>query len=300
MSGRRPSRNDRGYWWKVADFSSIQKINSLRFEEKLNTLSNTQLFKIYRHLDLTSLGNLALTAKMFAPSILKFVLEEASMGQILYCFVTTKRNVLSNHVQRYLSRDLQYYRLYSPSSGKKNFKELGNMVKRLTMLKATGDRLQVLLRIINNFSLIPQHSNKEVSELFGVFLHTFMRGWFEGECEFATNTLMQATLAESFTIYKLKVEFVSVMQQVQEVLVEGYTLGDDLEKEKNLRNFLHAIFYPTSSLKLDAKVWLQIMLRVFVPTCEAAKISKLLLLTTAPIKKSLCAKLQWQDNAAEC
>lgn len=299
MAGR--CRNDGaeggGYWWKVADFSTLQKINSLRLEETIDQLPKALLPNIYRHLDLTSLGQLALTNKVFAPTILKYLLEDASIGQILYSFVPVKRFTPSNQAQRY-KYGVKTYRVVSPAISKRNFRELGVALKRLTMLKATHDRLIVIFKFISNFSLIPQCSNKEICELFAIFLHTFMFGWFEGESEFAIITLMRTPLGDLLSNDREQKDvFSSVMTQVQTVLHDDYNLGDDLEGEKNLRNFLHAIFYPASTLKLDRTVWFKLMLKVFVPNGDVTHICKLLLLTTAALKKSPSANLQWQDSA---
>ena len=124
----------------------------------------------------------------------------------------------------------KYQRLISPIAGKKNFKELGTMLKRVTMLKSTNDRLQIMLKIVNKFSLIPKQSNKEICELFSQFLHMFMLGWFEGECWYALNTLLRAPLTQTYSICETGVElkFGSVMDEVSQILTDSYTFGGNL------------------------------------------------------------------------
>jgi hypothetical protein len=94
------------------------------------------------------------------------------------------------------------------------------------MLQSTRERLQVMFKFISNFSFIPEHSNKEICELFAIFLHTFMFGWFEGESEFAIVTLMRTPLGDLLSNDReQKQAFASVMKQVQTVLDDEYTLG---------------------------------------------------------------------------
>ena len=70
-------------------------------EETLDQLPKDLLPNIYQHLDITSLGQLALTSKVFAPTILRYLLEEADVGHILYSFIPVKRFHPSHQAQRY-------------------------------------------------------------------------------------------------------------------------------------------------------------------------------------------------------
>ena len=98
------------------------------------------------------------------------------------------------------------------------------MLKRVTMLKSTNDRVQILLQIVNKFMLMPLKSNLEICKLFALLLHMFVLGWVEGECLNALNTFVRAPL---FSKCEGGIELVigSVLDLVVQVTADDYTFG---------------------------------------------------------------------------
>ena len=99
------------------------------------------------------------------------------------------------------------------------------MLKRVTMLKSTNDRVQILLQIVNKFMLMPLKSNLEICKLFALLLHMFVLGWVEGECLNALNTFVRAPLFSKCE-GGIELEIVgSVMDQAEYVYEYDYMFG---------------------------------------------------------------------------
>ena len=130
------------------------------------------------------------------------------------------------------------------------------MLKRVTMLKSTNDRVQILLQIVNKFMLMPLKSNLEICKLFALLLHMFVLGWVEGECLNALNTFVRAPL---FSKCEGGIELVigSVLDLVVQVTADDYTFGGN-----QFSFFLEAqsIFYVTFFMFLSVR---QIVLKSF-------------------------------------
>ena len=122
------------------------------------------------------------------------------------------------------------------------------MLKRVTMLKSTNDRVQILLQIVNKFMLMPLKSNLEICKLFALLLHMFVLGWVEGECLNALNTFVRAPL---FSKCEGGIELVigSVLDLVVQVTADDYTFGGNqfffFRSTVNLLYLLYFLYFLT-------------------------------------------------------
>ncbi|XP_023336818.1 F-box only protein 47 isoform X2 [Eurytemora carolleeae] len=234
------------------------------------------LTKIYSRLDLTTLGNLGLVSKSLADTVIEF-LEQDSVSSML--FPSCIHLGIEEEKTKYIIRGSQRVYTMNSSNLASNCRSLGLMIKRVSMVKPTSIRLSLAYSVMHRISLIvASGSNKELMTGFGIYFHSFTRGWRSDESEAAARMISSHNMAE-----------------IQSLLQEEYIFGSNPILEITVRNFLRAFFVDVE--KENRLSWLLAMVRIFVPFRESEKVGKLLCLASAPLKEARWLEgIQWKDN----
>jgi len=248
------------------------------FTTSLMDLPSEALDNILVYLDLRTLGLLGMVSKVLARSILDY-LEQGRVAPSLFYSCTPIRSEDAAGERYILGSSDLFYQMNNLEMAQQNFRELGVMMKRVTMTRPAPLRLSASEGVMHKINLlVGTGSNRDLMAMFGLYFHTFIAGWTHSEAEKAARKICNLNYVEVSTI-----------------LQSGYVFGSCPMMELSVRNFLRFFFLAVD--QKDKLCWLLTMFAIFVPGREQEKLGRLLMLATSSVKDAhSTVGIQWKDN----
>ena len=256
------------------------------------SLPSKALERILHHCALEEIGNLGRTCRVLNQACLSYVLSPASTGTIFPFLISSQVSGLTE-TQLQLSTEEVVMVLSEPFTIVPNInirsqvQLLGHVVKKLTCLKPTVERITYLCSLVSrlDFEVTQQEShlvkNRTLFGWIGTLLHSFVRGWVDRECERASSLLV--------TNMKEKGDLASLLK-------EDYIPGTRVNLEVCCRQYWFNIYH--AEVRDSHQVWLDSLL------CQTAGkntklMARVLLIMATPAKEDLTLPsygLQWSDH----
>ena len=250
------------------------------------------LERILHHCALQEIGNLGRTCRVLNQACLSYVLSPASTGTIFPFLISSQVSGLTE-TQLQLSTEEVVMVLSEPFTLVPNInircqlQVLGQVVKKLTCLKPTVERITYLCSLVSrlDFEVTQQEShlvkNRTLFSWIGTLLHSFVRGWVDRECERASSLLV--------TNMKEKGDLATLLE-------EDYIPGTRLSLEVCYRQYWFNIYH--AEVRDSHQVWLESVL------CQTAGnnikvMARVLLIMATPSKEDLTLPsygLQWSGK----
>jgi len=184
------------------------------------------------------------------------------------------------HISGSRKIDDEYYLDFKRAAS--DFRKLGSVIKKLSCLLPTSERLKISIQLMTRLSPSSQlYTSSKTYSLCGIFFHQVFRGWTDEELTQAGHMLY-----DSFTSSGI----MAVMMEAQ------YRLGSIPEMEMEARNFLLSLYVNEVPYGQE-ELWLRILLLRVSPSLDVLVISKLLLLLGSPVKEGIQFGVQWIDHS---
>lgn len=247
------------------------------------SVSNTTKH-ILQYLDSHSLGKLGITCRSALSTVYTYVFKHCDTWQLFYCFTKVSMFGLDD----LLSCDKNQLYNLDLDAGFVNAWNVGVMIKRLTILQPTWKRIFSFKVLFDKVNLKAKGvSDLNLMKLFSVAYHRFVQGWTTSEVEIGTIQLFNNTDHDQ--------SIGGGARLFATILSPDYKLGTNLQLETLIKNCLSTFFLGNESWKESRISWMLVMLKTFVPQRQPERIAKLMLVATAPIKKTN-KMIQLQDN----
>jgi len=246
----------------------------------MERLKEALLFKIFSYLDVPSLGRLGLVNKRLSEWALKYLDQDSCSPQLFYSCRPIGPANASNSNSQYVIRGLTNIFTMSEPLLKHNFREVGVMMKRITMLKSTSTRLSIAYSLLHRINLlVGSGSSEQLMRGLAIYFHAFVKGWRSDECVNAARCIVY-----------------NIASEISTLLQDSYKLGTIPMLEIHFRNFLRSFFINQTDRE-SRSFWQMTMVQILVPLREPEKIARLVFLATAPLKEcSWIDGLQWKDH----
>ena len=165
-----------------------------------------------------------------------------------------------------------------------NFKLLGTLVKKMTCLLPTRERIMMSTKLMSRLSPCSALSpSSHMMSLCGIFLHQIVRGWTDEEVTFAAQLI--------FLTFNGGEEAC-----VSSILTSEYILGSRPDMEMHVRNFLSSVFYKEAAFGQE-HLWFETLLHQSSSLVNISNMSRLLLLMSSPAKNEVWQfGVQWADH----
>lgn len=254
--------------------------------EQLGSVSNTTKH-ILQYLDINSLGKLGITCRSTLATVYTYVFKYCNSRQFYYCFTKVCMDGMEQGDDLFSSGS-NPYDLYTLDLDAwfENSWNLGVMIKRLTMLQPTWKRIFSFKKLLDTAVNMRSKglSDLNLMKLTSVSYHRFVQGWTTSEVEIGTSQLFNSSNTDGRGLHLFSI-----------ILSREYKLGTNIQLETLIKNCLATFFLGQESWKEHRVSWMSVMLKTFVPLRQPFRIAKLLLVATAPIKKTN-KMIQLQDN----
>jgi hypothetical protein len=233
-------------------------------------LPKSILMKVLQYLDINQLGIFSLASHTAQASVFDFCRTKESLPTLAQSLIPTSSCHQAG--QRRVRQD---------------FRRLGLMIKRLTCLLPTRNRLNFCSEILS--ILADSGARHAVYRLGAVCLHQLVNGWADSELR--------------LTAAHVLVQFNSDLR-VSRVLSLNYQLGSNPHLEASVSMFLRSTFWgevgpglPISSAEKMRKIWLMSLLDQVSPDRNPIVISRTLLLLGTHVKEGPSQQtVQWADH----
>ena len=254
-----------------------EKVNILQLPEKL-------FHVILSHIDLQQLCAVSQVCHQFNKYTMSFVKTSSSIP-IIFPSMTVDLGDQTGPLF-FISGSEKKYSL-NKAEAVTNFKQLGILVKKMTCLLPTRERIVLCTRLMARLSPCTVMSpTSTIMSLCGTFIHQIVRGWADKEVVLAARLV--------FLTFNSGDEGC-----VSSILAPGYPLGSRPDTEMHVRNFLSSVFYKEVAFGQE-HLWLEALLYQScsaVNNSDTSMISRVLLLMSSPAKEeSLQFGVQWEDH----
>ena len=251
----------------------------------MNLPSNV-LERILNHCGLEELGNLGRTCRNLNKACLSFVLSPASTENIFPFLVSSRVSELEQFSEEVVMVLSNPFILIPGVNIKKKFELLGRVVKRLTCLMPTVERITYLCSLISrvDFEVIQESQfvkNKTLFGWIGILLHSFVRGWVDRECERASSLLVTNMRKEG---------------SLNTLLAEDYIPSTKPSLEICYRQYWFSLYH--LEVRDSQEIWLESLLRQTAGN-NCKLMSRVLLIMATPAEEDLNLAsygLQWTDH----
>ena len=165
-----------------------------------------------------------------------------------------------------------------------NFKMLGILLKKMTCLLPTTERVRLSTKLMSRLSPCSTMSpSTNIMSLCGVFLHQIVRGWTDGEVILAAQLILHTFNSGEEGC-------------LSSILAPDYTLGSRPDIEMHVRNFLSSVFYKEAAFGQE-HLWLETLLHQSSSFVNDSNMSRVLLLMSSPAKNETWQfGVQWADH----
>jgi len=266
------------------DDSSPPKRLHLSPKPGLADLDGKVLQHVFSHLSLKELSRLAMTTRSLASHVFNFSLAVDALPTLFPSMFTPAARASQT---QYKVEGSPTTLGLDPSSARLNFRRLGELVKRLTCLLPTKERVKVSAQVIGRLSY-QEGSAAPLMSAIGVFIHALIRGWKDVECRSAAEAILQMFNAEE--------------EQLSELLTEEYILGSRVRQELLTRSFLYSVFHQEvapgvnrAEGRRQQRLWIRYLVTFACPPGRnrVVGVARLLLLMTTPARG---LGVQWVDH----
>ena len=262
--------------------SAKRKLISWKKKVTLLDLPDQVLHKIFGHSNLLQLGILSQVCNQLN-KFSKTFLQTTTSIPVLFPSMSVA-TVHQNVGKFFISGSIEEFSLDMRTAGA-NFRHLGIMVKKLTCLLSTRERLGMSTQLMSRLSPCTSMSaSSQMMSLCGVFLHQVVQGWTDEEVILAAQLVFHT--------------FNSGGEDgcVSTILAPGYQLGSRPDKEMHVRSFLYSVFYREAVLGQEG-LWLETLLVQSSSRMDVATMSRVLLLLSSPAKEEDWQfGVQWADH----
>ena len=263
-------------------------------EEEINLVSlpSKALERILYHCGLEEIGSLGVTCRTLNQACLTYVLSPASTETIFPFLISSKVSGLTDS-QLQMCREEVVMVLAQPFTVnpaiiniRNKFELLGQVVKKLTCLKPTVERISYLSSLASrlDFEVVQEShmvKNRTLFGWIGTLLHSFVRGWVDRECERASSLLVTNMKEEG---------------DLATLLAEAYSPGTRLSLEICYRQYWFSIYH--AEVRDSHQVWLESLLRQTAGN-NTKVMARVLLIMATPAKEDTTLPsygLQWSDH----
>ena len=203
------------------------------------------IHQILSRSDLQQLGILSQVCRQFNNFSTSFLFTNSSIPVLFYSMTSATADQAV--VKYFISGSTKEHGL-DMSKARTNFKQLGRMIKKLTCLLSTRERVMLSTRVMSRLSLCSSLSpSSQLMSLCEVFLHRLVHMWADDECLLAAGLVFN-----TFNSGGNSGAVTAVMSPI-------YRLGSRPELEMQVRNFLASVFY--KEVPSDQRgLWLETLL----------------------------------------
>jgi len=165
-----------------------------------------------------------------------------------------------------------------------NFKQLGTLIKKMTCLLPTRERVIQSTKLMSRLSPCSSMSrSSDMMSLCGIYLHQIVKGWTDNEVLLAAQLIY-------LTFNGGNEGCVSI------ILAPGYILGSRPDVEMHVRNFLSSVFYKEAASG-QKSLWLETLLHQTGSIFNISVLARVLLLMSSPAKEEGWQfGVQWPDH----
>ena len=232
---------------------------------------------IFKKFNISELRKLGMVSKRCQDLVLSWLEKDTGIS----IFPALISDVKPYSVKYQISGSSKLYAL-NPKMARENFYQLGLMMKQLTCLRPTNQKMEISGKLLSCVSIHDKSSpNCEFMNLCGIFLHSFVKGWEIDDCQLASVTLIKAFNSNG---------------AISAILDQNYIMGSDPLLEINTHSFLFSIFWRDVKQR---KIWLLFLLNFVTPDLCPNKLARIMLLQfSLPRNHSslLGPDLAWEDN----
>jgi len=254
--------------------------SSSKVTAEMSNLPEKLLQQILKWLNLQDLGCLSQTSKQLNASLVSFIQLPISIPVLFYSMATPTANK-AVHKFSISGSDKQFG--LDAAKSRINFKELGLMMKKLTCLLPTKERILASVQLINKLSpSSPWAPTSQLMSMCSVSLHQLVLGWTDDECVLAARLIYSSFNSGG---------------AVTTVLAPNYQLGSRPELEVLVKNFFFSMFFKEVP-GYSQIFWIQTLLMLTSPDANLATISRVLLLVSSVVKEEVWQfGIQWSDHS---
>ena len=294
---KRPNRSSRLKRPSPSPSSFLVPVPAKRQRKKeeiqLVSLPSRALERILHHCSLQDIGSLGRTCRILNQACLSYVLSPASTETIFPFLISSQVSGLTESQLQQSSETVvmvlsqPFTLIPGPASNiRRKFELLGRVVKKLTCLMPTVERITFLCSLISRVDFeVTQEShfvkNRTLFAWIGTLLHSFVRGWVDRECERASSLLVTNMREKGDLDTLLKVDYIPGTRLSLEICYRQYWV-----------NLYH------SEVTDSHQVWLEFLLRQTAGD-NTKLMARVLLIMATPAKEDITLPsygLQWSDH----
>ena len=249
-------------------------VTSQHAQVSILDLNEQVIHQILSHINLKQIGILSQVSRQFIKNIISFLHTTLSIPVLFPSMTSTAAD---QDIVKFFISGSSKKRGVDMTQARSNFKQLGEMMKKLTCLNTTTERVMMSAQLMARLCpCSPWNPTSKIMSLCGVFFHKLVDGWTDEECILAARIV--------FSTYNSG----EAGGPVSTVLSPHYQLGSWPALEMHVRNFLASVFFKEVE-SCHLPLWVDSLLLLVCPERDGFTMSRVLLLISSPAKE-----VDWQ------